>query len=193
MADEFQAHPTQGRSFKLEVDQLPLPAWLARRLLRSGEHITFARGPKQSPWWERYVTHPAFLLLGVVLCVFWGLALGPIDDSWIALKNSAPFVMLMIMVANLLALGIACGHFTRLVVTNRRLFIVQGYEIRRGWELHNLPRSLLHLSLDTRPTLNLDALKSMLGPSSENVAGSKAILAFGKHLDAIKTREKDGR
>jgi hypothetical protein len=106
-------------------------------------------------------------------------------------------VMLMILIANLFVLGIANGHFTRLVATNHRLFIVQGYEIRRGWDLDNLPRSLLRFSIpgsfDSRPAINLDALHSMLGSSSEQVAGAKAIQAFGKQLDAIKAREKDGR
>jgi len=39
--------------------------------------------------------------------------------------------------------GIANGYFTRLVVTNYRLLILQGYEVCRSWSIHHLPRSLI--------------------------------------------------
>ena len=50
----------------------PLPSWLARRLLRDGEQVTFVAGPRFNPSWEKYVTHPLLFLaaLGLgVLCV----------------------------------------------------------------------------------------------------------------------------
>jgi hypothetical protein len=195
MSEEIQATPPEGRSLKLELSYPPLPWWLARRLLRRGEEVRFVRGPKQNPWWERYLTHPAFFLIPATVCAFWGCTWGALHDPVDQRSSFAPVVMGGIMLVTLSILAITSGHFTRLVVTNYRLFVVQGYEIRRGWDLKYLPKSLLHYSLPgseySRPVVNLDALQSMLGPPSEHVAGAKAILAFGKHLDAIKAREKD--
>jgi hypothetical protein len=165
-------------------------------LLQPGEEITFMRGPKHNPWWERYLTHPAFILLGVALCLFWGYVTWLLDDSgaWAGVKTFAPLVMIGIMIASVFVLAISCGHFTRLVVTNYRLVILQGYEVCRAWELHKLPRSLLHYSHaaaeDPRPAVDLEVLQSLLGPASDQIAGAKTILSFGKSLDAIKKREE---
>src|SRR6266508_669464 len=45
----------------------PLPPWLARRLLREDETVTWVRGPRFNPSWERYVTHPVLFLLALVI------------------------------------------------------------------------------------------------------------------------------
>ena len=45
----------------------PLPAWLERRLLRANERVTWVRGPRWNPWWERYVTHPAMFVVALAL------------------------------------------------------------------------------------------------------------------------------
>src|SRR5438093_253744 len=47
------------------VGSAPLPDWLQRRLLREGEEVTSVRGPRWSPSWERYVTHPVLFLGGL--------------------------------------------------------------------------------------------------------------------------------
>ena len=39
--------------------------------------------------------------------------------------------------------------------------------------------------------VDLDTLKSLFGPASDKFAESKTILAFGKHLDKIKARDRD--
>ena len=75
------------------------------------------------------------------------------------------------------------------------LFIVQGYEVCRTWGIDDLPRSLLRFSRvgdgGRSRTVDLDALKTMLGGSSDKIVDSKAILGFGKQLDHIKARENN--
>ena len=82
------------------------------------------------------------------------------------------------------------------MVTNFRLFIVQGYEVCKTWRVADLPPHLVRFA--RRPggeesrTVDVDALQSMLGGAFDQYAESKAIRAFGKQLDQIKRRE-DGR
>jgi hypothetical protein len=101
-----------------------------------------------------------------------------------------------IILASIFVLGISSGYFTRLVVTNFRLVILQGYEVCRRWDIDDLPLSLIRYRMRERGvesrTVDLDVLKTMLGTSSDKVAESKTILAFGKRLDQIKAR-KNGR
>ena len=42
-----------------------------------------------------------------------------------------------------MVLGLCCGYFTRLVATNHRLVILQGYEMCRTWGMDDLPPSLI--------------------------------------------------
>src|SRR4051812_3923800 len=44
-----------------------LPDFLARRILGEGEKIESVRGPRLNPSWERYVTHPLVVGVGVLL------------------------------------------------------------------------------------------------------------------------------
>jgi hypothetical protein len=101
----------------------------------------------------------------------------------------------LIVIATIIVLGIANGYFTRLVVTNFRLVILQGYEIVRSWKMNDLPRSLLRYARrdgeDQRPCIDLEAVKNMLGRSSDQFTSAKTILSFGKQLDRIQTRDKD--
>src|SRR5437868_5836762 len=62
----------------------PLPPWLARRLLRPDERVTWVRGPRFNPWWERYVTHPALFLLALALGAACLGAARLIAGSWAA-------------------------------------------------------------------------------------------------------------
>jgi hypothetical protein len=80
-------------------------------------------------------------------------------------------------------------------VTNYRLLILQGYEVCRSWSIHRLPRSLIRY---VRPgdgpenlAVDLDAVKRMLGSSSDKFAPANAIVAFGKRVEQIKAREND--
>lgn len=174
---------------------VPLPPWLANRLLRPAESVTHVYGPRFNPSWERYVTHPLLLLLALLIGA---LAAIPI---WIVVEARSDKIVLTFLLLGavffpaLVFLGIACGYFTRLVVTSQRLVILQGYEICRSWDINRLPRSLLrygcggddpdHLSID------LDAVKRMLGTTSDQIVGATGILALGKQLDQIKSAEKE--
>src|SRR5689334_23175423 len=121
----------------------PLPDWLAHRMLQPDEEITWIVGPRFNPSWERYVTHPllflAALAVGVVVLAVGGLLA----------EGDTPIVLLLgvaagaLVLASIFVLGIASGYFTRLVVTNQRLLIVQGYEVCRTWSINKLPRSLI--------------------------------------------------
>jgi hypothetical protein len=98
-----------------------------------------------------------------------------------------------VVLASLFVVGIFAGYFTRLVVTNFRIVIVQGYEVCRSWNIADLPPSLIRYRMRGRTresrTVDLDALQAMLGGPSDQFMAPKKILAFGKHLDGIKARE----
>ena len=93
-------------------------------------------------------------------------------------------------------LGIANAHFTRLVVTNLRLIIVQGYAVCRSWNMDELPLSLIRFGMhrdgEGGRTIDLDAVKSLFGGASDQVTDARSILAFGKQLDRIQN-DKKGR
>ncbi|MHB1426654.1 MAG: hypothetical protein ACYC3I_26130 [Gemmataceae bacterium] len=176
----------------------PLPRWLADRLLRPDEKVAWVRGPWFNPWWERYITHPALLLVTIPLgAICWGLdrliVMGhgkmPPLDVFIA----AGF--LFFGIPTIFVLGIANGYFTRLVVTNFRIVCLQGYEICRSWDIDDLPPSLLrYRNLDGEkwmPSIDLEAVKTMLGASADKFTDAKTILSFGKQLDRITTRDKN--
>jgi hypothetical protein len=177
----------------------PLPDWVARRLLGAGEQITWVCGPRFNPRWERYVTHPALfvgsLAVGAVL-----LGAGRLcSESWKVMPPAAVVMVVAapaLVLASVFVLGFSAAYFTRLVVTTRRLVIVQGYEVCRSWGLHELPQSLVGYgprgNRDGGRAVDLDALQTMLGSATDQFAESKTILAFGKHLERIKA-EKDRR
>ena len=170
----------------------PLPQWLARRLLRREEHIIWVRGPWHDPYWERYATHPFLFVVA--------LALGAVCFAS-GVLIAGPFTALSIVAAGAIVFGsvfvlaLSNAYFTRLVVTNNRVFIVQGYEICRCWGIDDLPRSFIRygrMADGARDrTVDLDAVKTLLGGASDKFAESKSILKFGKQLDRIKTREDD--
>jgi hypothetical protein len=171
----------------------PLPPWLASRLLGPGEEVTWVRGPRFNPSWERYVTHPLLFLVALLVSA----ACLAVDRLLARSVNEMSGVS--ILVAFILVFGSICvlaffnGYFTRLVVTNLRLLIIQGYEVRRRWSIDALPRSLLKYSRredgQWRPTIDLDSLQKTLGGSSDQFADSKTIRAFGKQIDQIKASE----
>jgi hypothetical protein len=171
-----------------------LPPWLVRRLLRAGEEITWVHGPRLNPWWERYITHPALFLVALALGAAC-LGVGRLCvRSWSEIPSLAALAGGGIVLGSVFVLGIAAGYFTRLVVTNFRIVILQGYEVCRSWSMDDLPPSLIRYRMragekESR-TVDLEALQTVLGGSSDQFAESKTILAFGKHLDQIKARDK---
>ena len=194
MSERFQRDLPDFRAPDLIELFNPLPGWLADRLLRPDEKVTWVRGPQSNPSWERYVTHPALFLVAVAIGAS-AVALARLfGGEGSDFPVSAFLGAGLVVVATVIVLGIANGHFTRLVVTNFRLVILQGYEICRSWDINKLPPSLLRYGKQgdqERWTIDLDAVKSMLGGSSDTFTDAKTILSFSKQLDRITIRDKD--
>src|SRR5262249_32892802 len=195
MSDQFKPDPFGDRAPEITRRSPPLPSWLARRLLRRGEQVTWVRGPRFNPSWERYVTHPGLFVFALALgagCVGAGRL---IAGSWDAISPVPVVVAACVILVSIFVLGIFSGYFTRLVVTTHRLFIVQGRELCRCWNVDDLPLSLISYSMraggEKSRTADLDALQTMLGGASDQFIESKTILAFGKQLDRIKARDQD--
>ena len=194
MSDQFQSEGFDARIADISRQPPSLPSWLAARL-SPNEEITWVRGPRFNPSWERYVTHPALFVFALGLGIIGGGA------GWLIAGPEAEVLVLLavlaggIVLASIFVLGISNGYFTRIVATNSRLFILQGYEVCRSWSVDDLPRRLVRYHQlggeEKSPAIDLEAVRSMLGGSSDKFADSKSILAFGKHLEQIKTREKD--
>jgi hypothetical protein len=198
MSDRYQsdeAFEARGRDVSRQAP--PLPSWLANRLLKEDEKVNWVYGPRFNPWWERYVTHPALFLVA--------LAAGAISFGvgWLLSEDRTELPLLPVLAAgsiiigSILVLGIANGYFTRLVVTDLRIVILQGYEVCRSWSLDDLPRSLIRFSWregeeEERQSVDLGALQTMLGTASDQIVDAKTILKFGKSIEQIRTR-KDGR
>ncbi len=191
MSDPFRTD-TFARPADVASQGSPLPPWLADRLLKGDEQVTWVMGPWLNPSWERYVTHPVvvFAALAVgVACVTIGGLTGGAEAAVVAGLAGGGVVLAPIFVV-----GFASGYFTRLVVTDARLLILQGHEVVRTWGLDDLPYSLVRYrrradGAESR-AIDLDTLKSMFGPTSDKFAESKTILAFGKQLDQITARDK---
>jgi hypothetical protein len=190
MSDRYP-NDTFARPAEIAGQCPPLPPWLADRLLKGDEQITWVVGPRFNPDWERYVTHP-LLFLGAlavgVACVIAGGMTGGTEGA-----VAAGLVGAAVVLASIFVVGFASGYFTRLVVTDARLFITQGYEVVRIWGLDDLPYSLVRYrrrddGAENR-AIDLDTVKSMFGPATDKFAESKTILAFGKQLDQITARE----
>jgi hypothetical protein len=172
-----------------------LPPWLARRVLQRDEQITWIRGPERSPPWECCVTHPlagfAAMAFGVIVSVsgcVW-------TESWSGLVSLPVLFTWSLFVVYIIVLGISAGYFTRLIVTNQRVVLIQGFEIIRSWSLDQLPRSLVRFSRNQQGqesrTVDLQGLQSLLGGVSDQFADAKTLKAFSKQLDRIKAREND--
>ena len=188
MSEQFQHKVSAIRKAELLEPFQPLPSWLADRLLRDDEKVVWVRGPRFNPSWERYITHPGLIVLALAfgtICV----GIGSIGLK-VNRTDLLPFVAVAgaSIVCTILVLGVSCGYFTRLVVTNYSLLIVQGYEIVRSWNIDDLPPRFVHYNLeeDRRPSIDLDAVQKLLGGSSEKFTDAKSILSFVKQIDRIK-------
>ena len=195
MSDRSHTGGFDARAPQFRGSCPPLPWWIADRLLRPDEKVDWVYGPKANPSWERYVTHPALFLASLALGA---LCLGL---GWLARQGStlpvAPCLgAIMIVLGSVFVLAFSNAYFTRLVVTNFRLVVLQGYEVCRSWKIDDLPRSLVRYGRPggledptLGPAIDLEALQTMLGGASDRFAESKTILAFGKRLDQIKSDE----
>ena len=173
----------------------PVPAWIAARHLRDHEEVTWVVGPRFNPSWERYVTHPMLLLGAVIVSVVLIAAGWLMTELWEFLLLAAVLVAVALVFGSLVVLGVSCGYFTRLVVTSRRLLILQGYEVCRSWAVDDLPRSMIRHRMrgdgDSSRTVDIDAMRTMLGGASDSFVEAKTILDFGKQLGRIKSRENE--
>lgn len=197
MHDRYDAEGYGGRRLDGRGTHPPLPPWVARRLLRPDERVTWVYGPRFNPSWERYVTHIGLFIGALVLGALLILAGRLVAGSWGEMPVWPPLVAAGLLFGSIVMLGVANGYFTRLVVTDARLVIVQGYEVCRTWRIDDLPRRLVRYrddgsDADAGPSIDLDAMKTMLGTASDQFADAKAILAFGKTLGQIRRREDDG-
>jgi len=190
MADEIQQQPSEPAHTDVSLPAPYFPSWLMKRFLREDEGIEWVYGPALKPWWERYACHPVFIATAVVVAALW-LAMGWVKAGDFAKLSIIPVLgPAALVVGSIFIVGASCGYFTRLVITNHRLLIVQGYELCRQWRVDDLPPWLIRYrrlpGADVTKTVDLDALRTMIGSSSANVADAKTILALGKHLANIR-------
>ncbi len=173
----------------------PLPGWLARRVLGEDEKILWVVGPWFKPSWERYVTHPLLFIVAVVLGAICLTAGRIYAGSWSELPIPFALAALVLVFGSIFILAIYSAYFTRLVVTDSRLVILQGREVCSSWKIDDLPVSLIQYGMmgagREHRSIDLNAVKSMLGGASDKFADANTILSFGKHLDRIKTRKND--
>jgi hypothetical protein len=203
MSENFQTEPfnpfknnsSSAPSPQVLSNSSPLPDWLARRLLRQDENVAWVRGPRLNPSWERYITHPALFLVAVALGFVIVWVVRQATESGAELRVVSFFVAFGIAIATIFVLGFSAGYFTRLVVTNLRVVILQGYEVCDYWSIDQLPPSLLRFDRrdgqKASASVDLNALQTALGGSPTQFVEAKTILAFGKHLNRIKLRDKD--
>jgi hypothetical protein len=194
MSSTFQDNSFDAQPPDIALHTLPLPAWLARRLLRPGEQVTWVRGPRWNPTWECYITHPGLFLAALAIGGALLAAGRLIAGSWSDLPAPTVLAAAVLVFGAVYVLAIANAYFTRLVVTDLRLVIMQGYEVCRSWALDDLPQALVRYDMrrtgQSRRSVDLTALQTMLGGSTDQFVEGKTIRALSKHLDQIKAREK---
>lgn len=196
MSERFQNDLPDFRLPDLTESLHYLPGWLADRLLRPEEKVAWVRGPRFNPACERYLTHPGLFFfavaIGAVIVGMGRLAGGGTPEPFVIAFLIAGFLV----ISSVIVLGLTNGYFTRLVVTNLRLVILQGHEICRSWNIDDLPPSLLRYGKRGEKAswcIDLDAVKTMLGGPSDKFTDATTILKFGKQLESITIRDKDRR
>lgn len=197
MSERFQNDLPDFRLPDLTESLQYLPGWLADRLLRPDEKVTWVRGPRFNPSCERYITHPGLFFWAVAIgAVIVGLGRAIGGHNNLADEVLAFLAPGLLVISSIIVLGLTNGYFTRLVVTNFRLVILQGYEICRSWNIDDLPPSLVRYRTRGEKaswSIDLDAVKTMLGGPSDKFIDTKTILKFGKQLDSITIRDKNRR
>jgi hypothetical protein len=190
------SNPFRLDSSDVAVQFWAMPGWLADRFLQHGEKVTWVCGPRFNPSWERYVTHLGLFFLMVAFGIVCNVVSGMIAGEWPEIRAIIFFASGGMVLASIFVLGIFSGYFTRLVVTDQRLFILQGREMCRSWNIDQLPRSLVRFGppggREPDRAIDLDAVKAVLGGTSDKFVESGKILAFRKQVESIKARE-DGR
>lgn len=176
--------------FALNITYPLLPDWLGERLLRPNERVTWVRGPRFNPSWEIFVTNPMLFVFALATGFAGVFASRLFFGSWEQM-SPAPFLVAGgLVIGSIYVLAFFSGYFTRLVVTDQRLFIVQGRELCRAWDLDQLPRSLMRYTRrdDGREdrTVDVNAVTRMLGGASDKFTDAKSIVAFGKQLEQIR-------
>jgi hypothetical protein len=192
MTERFQDDVPDIRTADLIGQSRPMPGWLADRLLRPGEKVLWVRGPWFQPAWERVATHPGLFFLALGLGIVGGGIGVLLDRERVGIAEASVIVAVALVLATILVLGVACGYFTRLVVTNSRLLIAQGYEVVRAWNTDDLPPSMIRYGggKGRGPSIDLNAVQTLLGGSSDKFTDAKTILSFGKQLDRIQKKRE---
>jgi hypothetical protein len=183
VSHQFQTSPTSASDVARSLHGLP--ARLARRVLKPDESITLVRGPRRSPWWEPAVTHPLLFLVALFLgggCLTVGYQTAE------SFREMSPIPVMLgaaIVIGSVFVLGFFNGHFTRLVVTNVRLIVLQGSEVCLSKNIDKLPRWLVRRERrddgEESKTIDVDALSRALG-SSDQFVDAKTIQAFSRQL-----------
>ena len=198
MSDQFRNDAFDARLPDLAGRSSPLPSWLARRLLREDEQVAWVpQASGSTRRGRRYVAGMRLFLaaLGfgmvVVAATAWLFA-----EMWPPIMLPAALVAGGIVLGSVMVLGFCCGYFTRLVATNQRLVILQGYEVCRTWGMDDLPPSLIRDRISEggrrNRTVDFDAVTALLGGSSDQFVDAESNPGIGKQLGQIK-RHEDGR
>jgi len=197
VSDLYQPEPHEQPEPRSLRAGPPLPEWLAKALLEPDEKPEWVRGPNYAPPWERALTHPLAFLVALPPAVILVTVGRLLADDWRTLHPAFGVSAILVLIGSILVIAFMTAYYTRLVVTERRLLIIQGQSAIRSWGMGDLPPSLLHFGRqafdgkDAGPRIDLDKLEKMLGGKSEGVIGSDAIIKFGKQLDRIKGRRPD--
>src|SRR5262245_36907530 len=109
---EVSDAPFVGRLPTIAHRHPPVPEWLAVRLLRPGERITWVRGPWFQPSWECYVTHPALFLFAVALGAVSVLEGRLVAGSWAEMSALPALFAIALVIGSVYVLAFASGYFT---------------------------------------------------------------------------------
>jgi hypothetical protein len=192
-----QAETPTGTPTAAAAAKQGLPAWLARRVLMPGETVALVRGPKTSPL-EPYLTHPALFLAALVPASI-SLAVGrALVNSWKELPPFAGVIAILLVFGTIIFLASMAGYFTRLVITDRRLIVLQGREVYRSRNIKDLPPFLLRRhrgedGLERAPTIDLNAVNTLLGGTGDGYVDAETILTLSKKLDKMREADRTER
>lgn len=168
----------------------PLPSWLGKKFLEQHERLTWVRGPRWNSPVEWLMTHPLLFVLAVIVSLLMVGAAAVLAGD---LRHVSPLIGMMVFVmplGSIVVLGISNAYFTRLVITDRKVFISQGHEICRVWKMDQLPPSMVrHTQTETGEevqSVDLERIKDMLGGGDDGYVDAKTIKKFGKQLDQFR-------